>query len=160
MPSPCSAEIRSGSPRPKAPALKRARVACAMPSALFTARDHPRALFAQDVGEGLVRRRHADMRPSITNRLTSAISTARSVKRRIRPCKLSSVISSRAGRVDHGKAHVEQLGIALAQSRASRRAGHRPTPVCARPRRLNSVDLPTLGRPTMARVKLIAWVQT
>jgi hypothetical protein len=27
-------------------------------------------------------------------------------------------------------------------------------------RRLKSVDLPTLGRPTMARVKLIAWVQT
>ena len=89
---------------------------------------------------------------SIINKHASAISTARSVKRRMRPCRLSSVTSSRPA--------VSIIVNLRCPSRAapSRRSlvtpGWLSTKASFRPtRRLNKVDLPTFGRPTIASVK-------
>src|SRR6056297_57330 len=94
-------------------------------------------------------------RASIRNRHTSAISTARSVSLRIRPCNDSSVASSRPAVSITVKRRSPSLASPSRRSRvtpgwSSTSARRLPT------RRLNSVDLPTFGRPTMARVKLMS----
>ena len=55
--------------------------------------------------------------------------------------------------VDQREFEIAELALALAAVAGDRRAYHRPAPASARPSRLNSVDLPTLGRPMMAIVK-------
>ncbi len=86
------------------------------------------------------------------NRQTSDPAIARSVSARIRPGRLASVASSSPA-----------VSITVNRSAPSRPApsrrsrvtpGWSSTSASRLPtRRLNSVDLPTFGRPTMARVK-------
>ena len=94
-------------------------------------------------------------RASIINKQASAMPTARSVKRRIRPCKLSSVASSNPAVSMTVNFKCPKRASPSRRSRvtpgwSSTKASLRPT------KRLNSVDFPTFGRPTIARVKDIA----
>ncbi len=152
MPSPCSADMRTGSPRPKDHASI-APESPAAPSALLTPTitlaDLRRKISAKTWSEGVT-----PVRPSIKNKQTSAISTARSVKRRMRPCKLSSVTSSSPAVSITVKRKSNNLASPSRRSRVT--PGWSSTSASLRPtRRLKSVDLPTLGRPTIARVKVI-----
>ena len=92
MPSPCSADMRKGSPRPRFHASNTPASAAA-PSPLFAAKKtcfaRLRRISAKISSTGVT-----PTRASIMNKQISAISTAPSVKRRMRPCKLSSVASS------------------------------------------------------------------
>ena len=150
MPSPCSAEMRSGSPRPNAYA-SRTPASAALPSALLA----PRITWAARLRSISARTSSAGVTPtraSIRNRQMSAMSTARSVSLRIRPGRLSSVASSRPAVSMTVKRRSPKRAAPSRRSRvtpgwSSTSASRLPT------NRLNRVDLPTLGRPTMARVK-------
>ena len=93
IPSPCSADKRNGSPRPKAQA-SRTPASAAEPSPLLAPKITCFARFRR-ISANISSVWVTPTRASIINKQISAISTARSVKRRIRPCKLSSVTSSR-----------------------------------------------------------------
>jgi hypothetical protein len=121
------------------------------PSALFAARMTFAALrlriSAKTSSTGVT-----PARASSTKRQASAISTARSVSRRIRPGRLSSVASSSPAVSITVKRRSPSRASPSRRSRvtpgwSSTSASRLPTS------RLNSVDLPTFGRPTMASLK-------
>ena len=92
MPSPCSPDRRTGSPSPRLKASKNP-TSPEFPSALF-ATNTTRADFLRKISPNTRSAGKTPARASIMKIQTSAISTARSVNMRIRPCKLSSVASS------------------------------------------------------------------
>ena len=162
LPSPCSAEIATGSPKPRVKA-SRAPASPARPSALLATRI-----------TGLPRRCSSSpkirsigvtpSRASKTNRARSASSSASSVWRRMRASRLSSVTSSKpAVSISSRSRSPSRLRCAKRAVAGDAPAGRPPAPGLRPASRLNRVDLPIpLGRPTMAsfttagRVRLYA----
>ena len=146
-PSPCSAETGIGSPRPSPWASARPFWP-ARPSHLLATRitlaERLRSQLAKLSSSG-----RTPARASIRNRTTSEASTARSVKRRMRASSTSPPAVSQPAVSRSVKARSPSCAGASRISRvtpgwSSTSAWRRPTS------RLNIVDLPTLGRPTMA----------
>jgi hypothetical protein len=106
---------------------------------------------AQDLGEDP----SSGVRPSRasnTSRETSASSIASSVWARMRDSRLSSVTSSKPAVSISSRSRSPRRPWAKRRSRVT--PGWSSTSASLRPaRRLNRVDLPTLGRPTMASFK-------
>src|SRR5262245_48203675 len=150
MPSPCSAEIGIGAPRPRRKASLRPASAALLSHLLATSR----------IGVLVLRRRLAKCwssgvtpaRASISSSATSAWRIASSVCSRIRPSSDWSNTSSRPAVSTTVKSRSPRWPAPNRRSRvtpgwSSTSASFLPT------RRLNRVDLPTFGRPTMAMVK-------
>ena len=149
MPMPCSADSATGSPSPSSQASI-SPASAARPSALLATRI-TRAARLRRSSASVRSTGVTPMRASIRNRHTSAASTARSVSARIRPGRLMSVASSSPAVSTTVKRSGPSRPSPSRRSRvtpgwSSTSASRRPTS------RLNSVDLPTLGRPTMASV--------
>ena len=93
-------------------------------------------------------------RASIRNRIASAPAIAASVCSCMRPLRLSGAASSRPAVSMTPNARSPSCARPSRRSRVT--PGRSSTSARRRPtRRLNRVDLPTLGRPTMATVKLM-----
>jgi len=96
----------------------------------------------------------APERASIMKKMASAWSIAASVCARIRPERLSGADSSNPAVSITVNAMSPSLASPSRRSRVT--PGRSSTNATRRPtRRLNKVDLPTLGRPTMAMVKVM-----
>ena len=145
-PSPCSAETAIGLPSPRLYASI-AAAAPALPSALFatsmTRRPWRRSQAAKCASAGVM-----PLRASMQNSTRSACATACSDEARMRPYRLSGAASSRPA--------VSISRTRRPRSIASASLASRVTPgvsatIARRPpaSRLNSVDLPTLGRPAI-----------
>ena len=153
MPSPCSAEIASGSPKPSSKASIRpasaARLSDLLPTRI-TGFPLRLARSANCRSMGVI-----PTRASNTNRMTSASSTAVSAWALIRASSVSFRASSRPA-VSNTRNF--NSPIRASPSRRSRvTPGWLSTRAILRPTsRLNSVDLPTLGRPRMTAVRVIA----
>ena len=146
-PSPCSADTGMGSPSPSA---------CASARPCWPAR--PSHLLATTITlSARLRSQPAKLsssgttpaRASIRNSTASALSIARSVKRRMRASSASPPVVSQPAVSSKVKARSPSCAGASRTSRvtpgvSSTMARRLPTS------RLNRVDLPTLGRPTMA----------
>ena len=153
MPSPCSAEMATGSPKPRA---------CASPTPPPLSRLSD-LLASRMIGLCTLRRRSAKMRSSevtpsrasIMNMISSASSRAASVCSRIRASRLSSVTSSYPAVSISVRSMSPMLPSAYRRSRVT--PGRSSTSARRLPtRRLNRVDLPTLGRPTMATFRAMS----
>ena len=95
-------------------------------------------------------------RASIMKKMASACPIAVSVCARMRPVRLSGADSSRPAVSITVKSRSPSRPSPSRRSRVT--PGRSSTSATRRPTsRLNSVDLPTLGRPTMAMVKLISF---
>ena len=148
-PIPCSAEILTGSPKPS-PYASNTPASAAGLSALFAARTTV-AEWRRNMSASSRSPASIPARASTRNRHRSAIRTARSVNRRIRPSRDSSVavsspaVSSTVNRRSPIRASPSRRSR-VTPGRSSTSANRLPT------RRLNNVDFPTLVRPTMATV--------
>jgi hypothetical protein len=149
MPSPCSADTASGSPRPSENASI-AALAPPRPSALLattsTGQFCRRSQAAKWLSAGVI-----PARASTTNTTRSAPATAASLLARMRPYSESGALSSSPAVSTSRTIRPRNCASASLRSRVT--PGVSLTIADRRPaRRLNSVLLPTFGRPAMTTV--------
>ncbi len=147
IPSPCSAEIATASPKPSLKASS-APTSPALPSALLatstTGLPRLRSTSPNTSSNGVT-----PSRASNTNSAMSASSSASSVWRRMRASRLSPSSSSNPAVSISSRSMSPSRPVPKRRSRVT--PGRSSTSASLRPAsRLNRVDLPTLGRPTMA----------
>src|SRR3954470_12404610 len=150
MPSPCSAEIWMGSPRPSAKASIAPASPCLPSLLLATSSTGLLALRAKSAKARSLGVR--PMRASITKNSASACAIAASVCSCMRAVSEPLAPSSRPAVSMIVKSRSPSLASPSRRSRVTPGRSSTSASFCPT-RRLNSVDLPTLGRPIMAILK-------